>query len=223
MPLLPGSFGPPGRRLSSACVVIAFLCAPAVARAAADADACIAASESEIGLRKDERLRAALEKLAICAAPTCPQEVREECGRRAVALNAVLPSLVVAATDEAGNDLAAVIVTVDGAPFATALDGRPLPIDPGSHVLRLEAAGHPVVEKTIVVREGERERRIGVVLAGGIRRPHRSRARRPPGRCSHLPPPCPLRARRRGPDRSLPPSSAAASAWRGSPSAACSA
>src|ERR1700722_10264297 len=64
----------------------------------ADAEACIAASESEVGLRKDEKLLAAMEKLAVCGAPSCPNEIRFECRRRLVALNAALPSLVLAAT-----------------------------------------------------------------------------------------------------------------------------
>jgi len=150
------------RALGAGAFLAVTLGGPAVARA--DAEACVAASESEIGLRKEGKLHAAMEKLSVCAAPACPQEVREECGRRALALRSVIPSLVLAATDEAGNDLAAVTVALDGVPLATAIDGRPVSVDPGSHVLRFEAAGRPAVEKTIVVREAERERRVNVVL-----------------------------------------------------------
>ena len=160
-------------RLSPARLVAAALLAsltlhPSLARTArADEAACFAASEKEITLRKQQKLREAVAELVICAAPACPAEVRTECGRRIVELNAALPTLVLVATDAGGNDVIAVTVTVDGAPFASTLDGRALPIDPGSHVLRFEAPGKAPVEKTIVAREGEKDRHISVVLAAG--------------------------------------------------------
>ncbi len=133
--------------------------------ARADAAACIAASETEVGLRKQLKLRAALDQLSVCSAPACPAEVKAECDRRAADLNAALPTVVLGATDAAGNDLSAVTVTLDGAPFASALDGRALPIDPGNHTLHFQAAGKAPVDKTIVAREGEKARRVSVVLA----------------------------------------------------------
>jgi hypothetical protein len=77
-----------------------------------------------------------------------------------------MPTVVLAATDAAGNDMLAVTVTVDGAPFAKTLDGPALSIDPGSHTLRFIAAGRAPVEKTIVAREGEKARRVSVVIGG---------------------------------------------------------
>jgi hypothetical protein len=132
--------------------------------ARADDMACVAASETEVGLRKQQKLRAALEQLALCSAPGCPAEVRAECDQRAVALNAALPSVVLVATDAQGNDLSQVTVTLDGAPFATVLDGRALPLDPGNHVLRFAAPGKPAVDKSIVAHESEKGRQVSVVL-----------------------------------------------------------
>jgi hypothetical protein len=138
--------------------------------ARADDAACFAASEAEVGLRKQQKLRAALGQLVVCGAPACPAEVRTECARRIIDLNAALPTLVLGAADAAGNDLAQVTVTVDGAPFATTLDGRALRIDPGSHTLHFEAPGKAPVDKTIVAREGEKDRHVNVVLAAGVSR-----------------------------------------------------
>ncbi len=145
---------------------VALLAAAAMAPPPAYADdaACFSASENEIGLRKQQKLRAALQQLVLCTAPSCPAEVKAECDRRVVELNAALPTIVIGATDPAGNDLSAVSVTLDGAPFASVLDGRAVPVDPGTHVLRFEAAGKPPVEKTIVAREGEKGRHINIVL-----------------------------------------------------------
>ncbi len=44
--------------------------------ARADAPACIAASDAEIVLRQQQKLRAALDQLVLCSAPSCPPTSR---------------------------------------------------------------------------------------------------------------------------------------------------
>jgi hypothetical protein len=155
------------RRLSS-FIPLALGLAPAVVSlprtALADDAACFAASENEIGLRKEGKLREAIKQLTVCATPSCPAEVSSECGRRLIELNKALPTIIVSATDASGNDVAAVTVTLDGAPFATSLSGLSLPIDPGSHTLRFAAGVAPAVEKTVVIKQGEKDRHINVTL-----------------------------------------------------------
>ena len=141
---------------------VACLVAPKPARA--DVASCIAASETEVTLRKQDRLIEARAQLSLCAAADCPPAVRTECNRRLVAVNAAMPALVLRATDATGNDLLAVTVKLDGAPFATELTGRAVPLNPGSHVLRFEALGKVALEKTVLVAEGEKDRRIVVTL-----------------------------------------------------------
>lgn len=132
--------------------------------ARADDAACIAASENEVGLRKQLKLRESMQQLVVCAAPSCPEEIRAECARRLAQVNTEMPMVVLGATDAAGNDLAAVTVTLDGAPFASSLDGRPVQVDPGSHTFHFEAAGKPPVDKTVVVSAGVKDRHVTVVL-----------------------------------------------------------
>lgn len=130
------------------------------ARAAPSARECIAANESSIQLRKAKHLREAREQLLICAEPSCPADIRTECARDVSEVTAAIPSLVISAQDAAGNDLVAVKVSMDGKPLAQRLDGSAIPLDPGPHDLELEAAGQPrVIKKTIVLREGEKDRR----------------------------------------------------------------
>jgi len=136
-----------------------------VTPARADDATCYAASEREINLRKEGKLREARDQLVICAAPTCPADVSAECGRRIGVLNAALPTVILSATDASGNDALAVTVAIDGAPFATKLDGLALPIDPGSHTLTFTIAGKPPIDKTVLIREGEKDRHINVALA----------------------------------------------------------
>ena len=132
--------------------------------ALADDAACIAASEASLGLRRDGKLHDALKQLALCAADACPAEIKQECVQRIEAVRGTIPTLIVAAKDYAGNDLAGVKVTMDGAPLEGGLDGRPLSLDPGEHRFLFEAPGHPSVEKILVLRSGEKDRRETIVL-----------------------------------------------------------
>ena len=149
--------------LVGAGLVTATVATPTAAFAADEA-ACVAASETSITLRKQGHLKQALEQLAVCADASCPAEVRAECARRIADVRAELPTLILSAKDPAGNDLLDVKVSVDGVPADGILDGRPLPIDPGLHTLTLEAPGRPRVEKKIIIREAEKDRRETVVL-----------------------------------------------------------
>jgi len=151
----------PAWLVASGVVCTAGLASPA---AAADDAACIASSEQALSLRKGGQLRDALKQLAVCADPGCPAEVRAECERRVDEVKAAQPTLVLGARDGAGNDLYDVKISVDGTLLASALDGRPLVLDPGEHTFTFEAAGQPPVEKKLVLREGEKERHESVVI-----------------------------------------------------------
>jgi hypothetical protein len=126
--------------------------------ARADEAACIAASEQALSLRQQGKLHDALTQLAICAEASCSAEVKAECTARIGAIDAAMPTLVLVAKDGTGNDLSDVRVTMDAAPLAARLDGRPLAIDPGEHSFTFETPGAAPVEKKLVLREGERDR-----------------------------------------------------------------
>jgi hypothetical protein len=151
------------KRLLATAVLVAL--ASASRPADADDDACIAAAEQALTLRKEQRLQEALVLVAACVDSACPTEVRAVCERRASELEAAMPTLVFVAHDGLGNDLTAVKVTVDGALLTARLDGRAWRVDPGPHVFRWEAAGFLPVEKTLLVSEGAKERREVVTFA----------------------------------------------------------
>jgi hypothetical protein len=135
-----------------------------VAAAEPSARECIASSESSIALRKETKLNAARDELLKCAAPACPDDIRVECERRLLAVNAAIPTLVLEAADSSGADIVAVTVTMDGVPLAHPIGGEAIAVDPGPHRFVLETSGHPKVEKTIVLREGEKDRRERIVF-----------------------------------------------------------
>jgi hypothetical protein len=132
--------------------------------ARADDAACVTATEHALTLRQQGKLHDALKELATCSDTACPDEVKQECTKRLSEIDAVMPTLILAAKDLAGNDLADVNVTMDGAPLAKTLDGRPLTIDPGEHKFHFTYGKAPPLDKTFVVREGQRERRESVVI-----------------------------------------------------------
>jgi hypothetical protein len=120
---------------------------------------CLAANDKSIQLRNDHKLLAARKELLVCAASTCPAEVRKECMRRIDLVNTSLPTVVLEAKDGAGNDLTAVKVTMDGDVLADKLDGSAISLDPGAHTFTFELVGQPPITKQLVIREGQKDRR----------------------------------------------------------------
>ena len=77
-------------------------------------------------------------------------------------VQAATPSLVVSFTDAGGRERSDASVTIDGEPRAPTLDGRALPVDPGTHRVELRVASGERFLATVLVREGERDRRVDV-------------------------------------------------------------
>jgi hypothetical protein len=128
---------------------------------------CLMAAEASLKLRAEHKLRLTRTQLAVCSSPTCPAEVRQECMHRIDEVNAASPSIVLAVKDRAGHDLSAVRVSVDGQLATEHIDGSSMPIDPGPHEFTFDAPGAPTLTETIILHEGEKERRETVTLAVG--------------------------------------------------------
>jgi hypothetical protein len=126
---------------------------------------CLTASETAIKLRSDHKLRAAREQFLVCSNASCPADVRSECAHRVESLSSAIPTVVFEAKDGAGNDLASVKVTLDGAPLVDRLEGTAISLDPGEHTFRFEAPGQAPIERVLVIREGEKDRRERMVFA----------------------------------------------------------
>lgn len=133
-------------------------------------DECIAANDRAVALRKTGKLIEARKELTTCAAPACPDVVRDSCARRVADTASAIPGLIVEAKDASGNDVADVVLRVDGVVVAERLNGVPVELDPGPHDVQLERAGQPPVSRRFVLREGEPARREVVVV--GAPPPH---------------------------------------------------
>jgi hypothetical protein len=125
---------------------------------------CIGASDASIKANNEHKLRAARSQLLVCAAASCPADIRKECVGRVDALNAAIPTIIFQAKDGAGTDIIAVKVTMDAEVIAERLEGTALSIDPGSHTFIFETAGQPAVTKQLVIQQGEKDRRERVAF-----------------------------------------------------------
>jgi hypothetical protein len=133
-----------------------------------DKAACIAANELGQKLDDEHKLLDARTQFLACARDSCPPALRTDCFEQLSKLETRIPSIVVRARDPKGNDLSAVRLSIDGASAAESLDGKAIEIDPGVHVLRLEAAGQDAVEQKLVIGEGERARVVVVTIGGSV-------------------------------------------------------
>jgi hypothetical protein len=149
--------------LSGAVLASLLAAAPALA-ASPTKDECIMANESAQTLRQNGKLRAARADLLVCVSKSCPGPLVDDCTQLLAAVDKAIPTLVFAVTDRDGNDVSSVSVKMDGELLAGRLDGGPITVDPGEHLFRLEAPGVSPVDKNLVVRETEKERRVVVAL-----------------------------------------------------------
>jgi hypothetical protein len=141
---------------------------------------CISAAESAQNERLASKLLDAQAHLRTCARDVCPKIVRDDCQKWQPQIDQSLPTIVLRAHDPKRNALTEVTVSIDGAPVASRLDDRPIPVDPGSHSVRFARTGSPLVEQTIVVATGEKGRPVEVQLFIAAAREQPSPAARRP-------------------------------------------
>ena len=125
---------------------------------------CAQAFEDAQRLRNASRYLDARREVLQCANPSCGVVLSEECGKIYSELQDITPSVVFAARDAAGDEIASASAEIDDDAGALALDGKPIPIDPGSHTFRFHADGFAPQSQSLVIRAGEKLRPITVVL-----------------------------------------------------------
>jgi hypothetical protein len=154
------------RLLALAALAVSILGSPCARAKDPTVSDCLAATEASLKSGNEHHLRTERNQLLVCAAATCPADIRKECVRRIEDVNAAMPTILFEAKDAIGNDLSAVKVTMDGELIAGRLEGVSLSIDPGPHVFVFETAGQPLVTRRFVIRESEKDRREAIVFEG---------------------------------------------------------
>lgn len=150
------------RRIASLALLLIAWTSPARAQ---DSSRCTQAYVSGQHLMRSTHLLDAQAALLLCARDPCPTALRPECSQWLAEVQRALPSVVIAVKSAAGEDLRDVRVLVDGQPFLSHLDGTAKDIDPGDHLVRLEAAGAPPLEQHVLLHEGEKARVLEFQLA----------------------------------------------------------
>ena len=131
---------------------------------------CVAAYDQTQSLRRDGQLRKARERVLACAQDACPAVVKKDCAQWLPEIEASIPTVVFEARDASGADTSDVRVLFDGAPLKDRLDGKAVPVDPGQHTFRYEltgGAGANPIEEKIVIREGDKNRKLAISFGGG--------------------------------------------------------
>jgi hypothetical protein len=143
---------------------------PSLGGPADDKKACLASYERSQELRRQGGLKAAKDQFAICARPTCPKALSGDCTRWLEEVNNTIPTVVVEGRDTSGGETVSVKVSVDGQVVAERLDGRSIEVDPGMHTFRYDYGGKTLEEK-LVIREGERNRKVTANFAPAPTKP----------------------------------------------------
>lgn len=141
---------------------------PAVAAKKAE---CVAALDKAQASRASRKLTDARTHYVTCSHEQCPDLIREDCSKGLREVDEALPSITLAASID-GHDATDAKVSLDGTPIDGGLDGRSIPLDPGSHSARFERQGSAPLEVKIVAREGQKNQLItgtfpGTKPAGG--------------------------------------------------------
>ncbi len=150
-------------RLLPALLFAALFTSTSLARAQ-NQEACLAASSKAQDLRDAHKLRATKSQLQICAAPSCPKVVREDCATWLGEVDRALPTIKVTAIDDAGAPLVNVKVWLDGKVVASKID-ESIPADPGTHHLHFEGTTGGTSNTTVSLTEGEKDKQLSIVLS----------------------------------------------------------
>jgi hypothetical protein len=120
-------------------------------------EACVDAHSRGQDARDQGKITLARKLFLTCAQSGCPAAVQGDCARFADDLSNLQPTVNFVARDASGNDLPNTTVYLDGMLVATQIDGRPVDVDPGNHVVKFSNSGKDEVV-TVVIGSGEKGR-----------------------------------------------------------------
>ncbi len=146
-------------------VALAAVSLPRPAFADTKAD-CAKAYEASQEQRSGGKLRAARESLVTCSQTACPAFIKKDCAKWLSEVEGAIPTVVFSA--KAGSeDLSDVKVSLGDQTLAESLDGKAIPMDPGTHTFVFDSAKHGSKELKFVVKEGKKAQNIEIVFEVG--------------------------------------------------------
>jgi hypothetical protein len=151
--------------LSIHLAACALLFASSAGAAGIDPKICADAAFQGQTFRDDDNLLEARERLRVCVRQERPTFVQKDCAGWLEDVEKRLPSVVLSATDPSGRDLVDVKVTAEGRLLTERRDGKSLPMNPGHHSFVFERDGGGSATIDVVLAEGEKERRVSIVVS----------------------------------------------------------
>jgi hypothetical protein len=158
------------KRLCSLAALVLVL--PSTALAADVKRECVEASTAGQTSRDAGELKSARDSFLTCSRDQCPSVVKSSCARWLSEVEAQLPSIVVRAADASDADITEGTATVDG--VEVQLDGKPISLDPGKHLVVVETTGGVRLEKKVLLAAGEKSRLIELRVEAPKTEPERS-------------------------------------------------
>ncbi len=177
--------------LARISLAFAVLCSLPLQARAETVEACVASNADGQVLQSQGQLLSAVEKFQRCAAEACPEEIRRDCGTAMLAAKAIVPSVVIAVR-RGDEDILDALVLIDNSRNPVRLDGRPIELDPGPHVVRVHHGSQDTIERQMVLRQGERNRLISIELPSKAVKVSPDRPRLGPAPVAEAPAPRPL-------------------------------
>jgi len=132
---------------------------------------CVRAADAAQEQRTEGKLRDARASLHTCARDVCPALVRSDCTQWLSEVEASMPTVVIRAQNARGDDLADVQIDLDGRRIVDRLEGLPIDVDPGPHVLGWRR-GNQSGRQEIVVHTGEKNRPVTLGIDSEAARGH---------------------------------------------------
>lgn len=117
--------------------------------------------------RKEGKLLEAREHLLACSRELCMDVIEKDCVTWLQDVDRSTPTVVVFARDRWGDETLNVRVLIDGAVVRDVLDAKAIAVDPGTHVFRFETTDATPVEQKVILREGEKNRRVEMQFGVG--------------------------------------------------------
>jgi hypothetical protein len=150
----------------SSAVVVAASWPSAVLAGGVPRAACVSSYERGQEARRAGSLREAAREFATCGDDSCPAITKTDCVTWLGEVAAATPSVSLVVLDAEGRDLTEGRVQIDGEVVAESLDGKALPVDPGKRAIQVTTSAGAVVSETVLIREGEKLRRVELRLGG---------------------------------------------------------
>jgi hypothetical protein len=128
---------------------------------------CSEAFDNTQVLRDAGNIEAALVEATKCIHSSCAEFIRDDCAKWKEDLEGRQSTVLIEIVDALGARVTEGSVSLDGAPWLDRLDDRPRALAKGPHTLVITVKGAAPHTKSLVVREGEKGRKLSFSLGEG--------------------------------------------------------